>query len=133
MFENPFTKRITADKRAPSANPFSFSDRECNEHFQTLVFVKIFPYGTLQHVLTALGIWHLRFNCLQHSVYACDVATFLASPCSPVFELSIKNFLARPPLPMCSSGFAAIELLLRVTPILLRFRLPHARPSCMLP
>ena len=84
---------ITADKRAPSANPFSFSDRECNEHFQTLVFVKIFPYGTLQHVLTALGIWHLRFNCLQHSVYACDVATFLASPCSPVFELSIKNFL----------------------------------------
>ena len=24
QFENPFTKRIIADKRAPSANPFSF-------------------------------------------------------------------------------------------------------------
>ena len=34
---------ITADKRAPSANPFSFSDRECIEHFQTLAMVKIFP------------------------------------------------------------------------------------------
>ena len=42
--------------------------------------------------------------------------------CSSVFELSIKNFLARPPLPVCSSGFAAIELLLPVAPLLLSFR-----------
>ena len=42
--------------------------------------------------------------------------------CSSVFELNIKNFLARPPLPVCSSGFAAIELLLPVAPLLLSFR-----------
>ena len=42
--------------------------------------------------------------------------------CSSVFELSIRNFLARPPLPVCSPGFAAIELLLPVAPLLLSFR-----------
>ena len=65
---------------------------------------------------------HLRLNCLRHSMYACAVATFHASPLQFGVQAAHQNFLARPPLPVCSSGFAAIELLLPVAPLLLCFR-----------